>query len=251
MNKVFTIVIKAKSTRTQFLCNITIVSATPPGRRAVDGSGGPAQTPPLGRYRRQKDSSCRVSARGPGTSAGAALPPEAGGQGNHGRSQSMPCTPAGLERPGLPLGVQGVCNTAVVVGGRQPHQGRALWLSGGHLLSWPGHCWGPDGQPGAGVSQAFRERLQGLMPEGLGSEPAPNLDRRLQAGRGLAHPGWAPESIAPSGQEEALWLVWGSGASASPGDHMGPGTLGGGQCGGEGSYGVKDLGVSGRVPEGR
>lgn len=163
----------------------------------------------------------------------------------------MPCTPAGLERPGLPLGVQGVCNTAVVVGGRQPHQGRALWLSGGHLLSWPGHCWGPDGQPGAGVSQAFRERLQGLMPEGLGSEPAPNLDRRLQAGRGLAHPGWAPESIAPSGQEEALWLVWGSGASASPGDHMGPGTLGGGQCGGEGSYGVKDLGVSGRVPEGR
>lgn len=85
MNKVFTIVIKAKSTLTQFLCNVTIVSATPLGRRAVDGSGGPAQTPPLGRYRRQKDSSCRVSAWGPGTSAGAALPPEAGGQGNHGR----------------------------------------------------------------------------------------------------------------------------------------------------------------------
>lgn len=32
----------------------------------------------------------------------------------------MPCTPAGLERPGLPLGVQGVCNTAVVVGGGSP-----------------------------------------------------------------------------------------------------------------------------------
>lgn len=46
MNKVFTIVIKAKSTLTQFLCNVMIVSATPPGRRAVDGGGGPAQTPP-------------------------------------------------------------------------------------------------------------------------------------------------------------------------------------------------------------
>lgn len=29
----------------------------------------------------------------------------------------MPCIPAGLECPGLPLGVQGMCNTAVVVGG--------------------------------------------------------------------------------------------------------------------------------------
>lgn len=216
MNKVFTIVIKAKSTLTQFLCNIMVVSATLRAGVQWTAVVGPLRHHPLGRYCRQKDSSCRVSARGPGSSAGAALPPEAGGQGNHGRPQSMPCTPAGLERPGLPLGVQGVCNTAVVVWGKQPHQGRALWLSGGHLLSWPGHCWGPDGQPGAGVSQAFRERLQGLMPEGLGSEPAPNLDRRLQAGWGLAHSGWAPKSIAPSGQEEALWLVRVSGASARP-----------------------------------
>lgn len=29
----------------------------------------------------------------------------------------MPCIPAGLECPGLPLGVQGMCNTAVVGGG--------------------------------------------------------------------------------------------------------------------------------------
>lgn len=29
----------------------------------------------------------------------------------------MPCIPAGLKCPGLPLGVQGMCNTAVVVGG--------------------------------------------------------------------------------------------------------------------------------------
>ena len=46
MNKVFTIVIKAKSTLTQFLCNVMIVSATLPGWRAVDSSGGPTQTPP-------------------------------------------------------------------------------------------------------------------------------------------------------------------------------------------------------------
>ena len=36
MNKVFTIVIKAKSTLTQFLCNVMSVSATLPGQRAVD-----------------------------------------------------------------------------------------------------------------------------------------------------------------------------------------------------------------------
>ena len=58
--------------------------------------------------------------------------------------------------------------------------------------------------------------MQGLKPEGLGSEPNLHPDRKLQTGRGLAHPGWAPESIAPSGQEEALWLVQGSGVSARP-----------------------------------
>ena len=36
MNKVFTVIIKAKSTLTQFLCNAVSVSATPPGQHAVD-----------------------------------------------------------------------------------------------------------------------------------------------------------------------------------------------------------------------
>lgn len=216
MNKVFTIVIKAKSTLTQFLCNIMVVSATLRAGVQWTAVVGPLRHHPLGRYCRQKDSSCRVSARGPGSSAGAALPPEAGGAGEPWETPVYALhtcwTRAPWAAPGGPGRVQYCCGGV----GKQPHQGRALWLSGGHLLSWPGHCWGPDGQPGAGVLQAFRERLQGLMPEGLGSEPAPNLDRRLQAGWGLAHSGWAPKSIAPSGQEEALWLVRVSGASARP-----------------------------------
>ena len=73
MNKVFTIVIKAKSTLTQFLCNIMVVSATLRAGVQWTAVVGPLRHHPLGRYCRQKDSSCRVSARGPGSSAGAAL----------------------------------------------------------------------------------------------------------------------------------------------------------------------------------
>lgn len=220
MNKVFTIVIKAKSTLTQFLCNVMIVSATLPGRRAVDGSGGPAQTPPLGRYCHQKDSSCRVSAQGPGSSAGAALPPEAepggGGVGRRtlGNPSLRPTHPLASSALGCPWGSR-ACAILLSVGG-----GEAAPSGPGSLAQWRSSflarpLLGPI-RAAWGVSKAFRERLQGLKSEGLGSEPAPHPDRKLQTGRGLAHPGWAPESIAPSGQEEALWLVQGSGASARP-----------------------------------
>ena len=47
MNKVITVIIKAKSTLTQFLCNVMSASVTPPGQRTVDGSGVLAQTSPL------------------------------------------------------------------------------------------------------------------------------------------------------------------------------------------------------------
>lgn len=77
----------------------------------------------------------------------------------------MPCIPAGLECPRLPLGVQGMCNTAVVVVGRQPHQGQALWLSGGHLLSWPGRCWGPAW--GGGLI-SFQGKAAGTDARGAG-----------------------------------------------------------------------------------
>lgn len=138
-----------------------------------------------------------------------------GGQGNPRKPQSTTHTPAGLERLGLPLGAQGVCNTAECGGGEAAPPGPgslAQWRSP-PFLARP--LLGPT-RAAWGVSKAFRERLQGLKPEGLGSEPAPHPDRKLQTGRGLAHPGWAPESIAPSGQEEALWLVQGSGTSARP-----------------------------------
>lgn len=61
----------------------------------------------------------------------------------------MPCIPAGLECPGLPLGVQGMCNTAVVGGGSSPTWARLSGSAGD--TSFPGQAVA-GAQPGAGVS---------------------------------------------------------------------------------------------------
>lgn len=79
----------------------------------------------------------------------------------------MPCIPAGLECPGLPLGVPGMCNTAVV-GGGSPTWAR-LWLSWD--TSFPGQAAGPSSAWGSHKlsGKGCRDRCQ----RGWALRPAP------------------------------------------------------------------------------
>lgn len=163
MNKVFTIIIKANSTLTQFLRNVMIVSATRRGRYTAEGSGAFAHRPhPSAATVARRNSSYRGSVPGAlGPHQRAALPLEQREPSQE--AQVHPLHTRWARRPrAAPRGPPcrgGEHNTAVGGWGAAPARGGSLALAG--ATSFPGQATARAQTDGLGLGDLGSKKLSG------------------------------------------------------------------------------------------